>query len=369
MPFSTRHAVNLLKVLSGRPAPIYVQLVLSNSCTLHCRMCNLAQLRQDEPELTLGQIDRLADVLKAMGVGMLVLTGGEPLHHRAIVPAVEAITKRGISVRIQSNGMLFEEALLARLRDAGLHGMTISLHGLSAPTMDAMTHVSGSLDRVLHALCVYSRVFPPGRYLGAINTVVTRANIQEIPKLIRFATAIGLAISLIPIHLSEDEALVAQAGGLRLTFDADEAALLEKYFGEARALRREGHRVYNSDRHLRECVPFLVGTAPSWPCESPLLYFSVSSSGRLLPCVDLPGRHNLLEPGFLASWKSGAIAAEIRAQVSSCRGCMYPCYPDSSYLLHSRSMFVRRVLDYRRLRAPSAPLTMDRIRSLVRELS
>ena len=370
MPFSLRHNINLLKVFAGFAAPIYVQFSVSKLCNLSCRMCSVVPSRRGEPELDMGQIDRLADVLKEMRVGLIVLTGGEPLLRKDIVEVVAAFFRRGITVRLQSNGLLFERSLLQRLRKAGLDGMTVSLHSLSPRTMDEMMNVPRALERVLEALCLYAEVFPSNRYVGGINTVVTRANLGEIPRLIRFATAIGLTIALIPVHLAANDPFIAQSDRDRLLFSPADAGMLGHVFEEARALKREGCRLYNTDRFLRESVPFLTHGAVNWKCESPLLYFSISPSGTFLPCVDLlsPGGYSMLAPDFLPSWRNGDIGREIRARVHACRGCLYPCYPELSYLLHSKLMFVRRVLDYRRLSAPAQPLTMERVRQALQDL-
>jgi MoaA/NifB/PqqE/SkfB family radical SAM enzyme len=211
-------------------------------------------------------------------------------------------------------------------------------------------------------------VFPTRRYVGGINTVVSRANLREVPRLIRFASALGMAIALIPIHLDTAQAATVQLDGARMALTAADAPAVNEVFAEARALKRKGFRVYNSDRFLAACIPFLTTGRVDWTCDSPLLYFSISSSGKLLPCVDLPGRHSLLDDDFLQAWRSGAIVRELQAEVARCPGCMYACYPELSYLLHSKAMFIRRALDFVRLRAPSQPITMQRIRRLVDEL-
>jgi MoaA/NifB/PqqE/SkfB family radical SAM enzyme len=246
--------------------------------------------------------------------------------------------------------------------------MTISLHSLSPTTMEDLTGVPGCLERIFTALCDYSEVFPQGKYVGGINTVVTRANLEEIPRLIRFASVLGLTIALIPVHFPVCDNSGRRSGDGQLSFGSADAPALHRIFAEARSLKRQGHRVYNTDRFLTECVDFMSHDRVSWKCLSPSLYFSVDASGTMLPCVDLGGRHSLIEEGFLESWQSGAIPRELRAQVSACRGCMYPCYPEFSYLFHSKRMFVGRVFDYVKISAPAPPLTMGRIRRVMEQL-
>src|SRR4051812_8457401 len=59
------------------PRPFSAAFAVTNRCNLRCRYCNFPLL--DPTELGLPQIERLFDVLRALGVVRLGLVGGEPL--------------------------------------------------------------------------------------------------------------------------------------------------------------------------------------------------------------------------------------------------------------------------------------------------
>ena len=368
MSFSYRQNINFLKCFAGIRAPLYVQYALSNACNMHCRMCNVVQARQREKELTITEIEQLADTLKQMGVGLIILTGGEPLLREDIAKVVRTFHDRKFSVRIQSNGMLFSKDLLEELKSSGLGGITISLHSLSAEKMAYITNQPDALEKLSEAICLLNEVFSSPEYILGINTVVCGLNIDEIPAIVKFATRVGFSISLIPVHLDRGDQFIVRGKDLTFDISKNDYPAIDRLYDELISLKRGGYNIYNSEHFLKESPAFLKSGKVSWKCESPDLYFSISPSGIFLPCVDLEGSYSMLDPGFLQLWKTAAFKNEIRDRVAKCSGCMYACYPEFSYMLHSKSHFIRRAFEYRKMRG-SKPrqLTPGTIHDLIQE--
>ncbi len=367
--FSFRQNFNFLKVFLGIRAPIYVQLALSKSCNMKCRMCNAVESRHDEQELDIGQLKGLISVLKKMRVGLIILSGGEPLLRRDIVSVVRLFSAEGISVRLQSNGLLFNKNILRDLKNAGLDGITISLHSLSAEKMAFITGIPDALERIYKSLCLYSEVFPSRNHVRGINTVVSKINILEVPEIIKFASRLGFNVSLIPVHLSQEEEFIVRSKDSEFFFKKEDGPVIDKVYNDIISLKRNGYNIYNSEKFLSETPEFLKTGKITWKCESPGLYFSISPSGCFLPCVDLKGRHSMLDRDFLSLWQSRAFKDEIRKQVLNCKGCMYACYPEFSYMLYSKKQFISRFLDYRKMSvAASGELTLDKIYAAVKQL-
>jgi MoaA/NifB/PqqE/SkfB family radical SAM enzyme len=368
MDFSYRQNINFLKCFTGIRAPLYVQYALSGACNMHCRMCNAVQSRQSEKELTITEIEQLADTLKKMGVGLIILTGGEPLLREDIAEVVRIFHDRKFSVRIQSNGMLFSKNLLEQLKISGLGGITISVHSLSAEKMAYITNQPDALEKLCKSIYLLNEVFSSPEYILGINTVVCGLNIEEIPAIVKFATRVGFSISLIPVHLNRGDQFIVRGKDRDFAISKKDYPAVDRLYDELISLKRGGYNIYNSERFLRESPAFLKSGKVSWKCESPDLYFSISPSGIFLPCVDLEGSYSMLDPGFLSLWETEAFTDEIRERVSKCSGCMYACYPEFSYMLHSKSHFIRRVFEYRKM-SGSKPreLTLDAIHDLLQE--
>lgn len=160
-------------------SPMLVFYEVTQACDLacsHCRAC--AQLRPNPHELNSDEsrllIDQLAGFPKPP---MLILTGGDPLKRRDIFSLVEYARQRGLDVSITPAGTpLATTAALARLRDAGISRLAVSLDGADAPTHDGLRGVAGSYQRT-------REILDDARRLGIatqVNTVVTRLNHQQI---------------------------------------------------------------------------------------------------------------------------------------------------------------------------------------------
>lgn len=322
-----------IKGILTKRSPIYVQFALSKNCNLSCRMCKAVESRRGESELDLAQIERLAEVLDELGAGIVVLTGGEPLLRKDLPQVVAIFSRRGLEVRLQTNGLLATEEIIKALLAAGLTEVTLSLDTLDAQKQDKINNKAGSWDKTIQAIALFSRLLPAKGNASGINTVVSKLNIKEIPDIIKFVSGLGFYSSLIPVHLSADADadFIVRAQGNEFRFSASDYDLIDSIYKKIIAMKRQGYLVHNSFRFLKSSPEFLKGKRIDWPCDSPDLYFSISPSGNFLPCVDQKGDKSMLDSDFIETFRSGAFRKSIRDAVKKCPGCFYACYPEISY--------------------------------------
>lgn len=362
-----KEKIRLLKGAISKKAPMYVQFAVSKNCDLKCRMCHAVESRKHENELTLAEIERLAEILAELDVGVLVLTGGEPLLRRDLPQVVEAFTSRGISVRLQTNATLATDRRVEALVAAGLKEVTISLDTLDPEKQDAINGSPGSWLRIMRGLSVFSRHLPLKGNMSGINIVVSKLNIREIPDLIRFTTAIGFYASLIPVHLSGNGSggekkidFIVRSEAPDFEFSAEDHKLLDHTYSRVRQMKKEGFHVYNSNRFLKESPDFLKHRKIYWKCDSPNLYFSISPEGRFLPCVDINTDKSLFSANFIKKYRSVDFRNEMRAIVEKCPGCMYACWPEITYLCRDPFVFTERMLQGIKVgRFERKPMTQD----------
>lgn len=343
--------LKLLKRVVKKDTPLYVQFAVSKRCDLKCRMCQAVEARKKEHELGLPEILVLAEVLAELDIGVLVLTGGEPLLRKDLPEIVEAFTSRGISVRLQTNATLATDRRVGSLVDAGLKEVTISLDTLDPVKQDHINGSPGSWDRIIRGISVFSRHLPAKGSMSGINVVVSRFNIEEVPDLVRFISGIGFYASLIPVHLAGANGGNGDGGDYIVRTDAPEFAftasdhpLIDSVYDRVIRMKKEGYLVYNSTRFLKESPEFLKHRSIKWKCDSPALYFSISPEGNFLPCVDIKTTRSMLGEGFTEEYRSEKFRREIRAMVEKCPGCMYACWPEITYLCRDPRVFAERML-------------------------
>jgi len=145
--------------------------------------------------LTYEEIRRVTVLLAKMGVTKIRLSGGEPLMRRDIEKLVALLSKiNGIhSLSMTTNGFLLAEKAAA-LKEAGLNGLTVSLHSLKAETFSEITG-GGPLDRVLAGInaakaCGFDSL--------KINAVIIRGcNEDEIADLASLASSGDITVRFI----------------------------------------------------------------------------------------------------------------------------------------------------------------------------
>lgn len=339
----------IIKGILTRKSPIYVQFAVSKACNLRCKMCGAVDARKHEKELDLDQIKQLADVLDKLGVGVLILTGGEPTLRPDIFDIIKIFAKKGFDLKLQTNGIGLTESDVMRLLDpdGGIKDVTISLDTLDAKKQDYICGKKGTFDEIIRSIALFSKFLPKQGNMSMINTVVSNLNYMDVIDVINFVDAIGFYSSLIPVHLSTTDGFIVRKESREFAFNKDDHHIIDSLYKSIIKMKREGFNVHNSYKFLKACPDFLKYGKISWKCDSPYLYFSVSPNGTFLPCVDLKGYKNMLDDDFLehySSWKE-----ELRLSVIGCKGCMYACYPEVSGFIKNPFTLMERMLQNRKI--------------------
>lgn len=110
---------------------------------------------------------------------IVAITGGEPLLRPDLAECGKALREKGLRWGIVTNGMLYDEAMHAKLLTAGLSSITVSLDGLEA-THNWLRNHPESFHRALRALRLIART--PGLAYDVV-TCVHQRNLPELPQL------------------------------------------------------------------------------------------------------------------------------------------------------------------------------------------
>lgn len=187
--------------------PVRLDVVVTEACNLRCRHCI-----NHSPERTRNGVaralrpwlvGRMREALAA--ADRLSMThGGESLVEPALwdlLAAYAAARKdaggapagRRSDVHLLSNGMLLDGDTVARLAEAGVTSVGVSLDGATAATNDAIRE-GGSLDRVVANLAgaVRRRASSGADLRIGVSAVACASNVAELPDLGRLVADLGL---------------------------------------------------------------------------------------------------------------------------------------------------------------------------------
>ena len=133
----------------------YLRVAVTDRCNLRCVYCmpeGGVDFERHDKLLQTAEILRVIRVAAKLGVHKVRFTGGEPLVRRDIVELVEEAGRTpGIrTVHLTTNGVLLPE-FAKPLREAGLHGINISLDTLDPEKFKRCTRRTG-VQQVLEGL-------------------------------------------------------------------------------------------------------------------------------------------------------------------------------------------------------------------------
>ncbi len=158
--------------------------IVTERCNLRCIHCY--EGGRITPELSTGEVLRVAERLKEAGRPLTFISGGEPLLRDDIMILLRKLKEFGIRVILSTNGTLVDEKMARELADSGVNNVAIPLYG-PEDVHDAFTRMPGSHERVIRALGLLRDY---GLSL-TIKTVVARRVLPHIKYLFDLAVEYG----------------------------------------------------------------------------------------------------------------------------------------------------------------------------------
>jgi len=154
---------------------------LIRRCNLTCQHCYSTSANRDFPgELSTQEVFTVMDDLKAFGVPVLILSGGEPLLRPDILQIGRRAKDMGFYVGLSSNGTLIDANNVAALADTGFDYVGVSLDGIGA-THDRFRRLNGGFDLALRGVRLARSA---GMKVG-IRYTMTEDNAQDLPALLQ----------------------------------------------------------------------------------------------------------------------------------------------------------------------------------------
>ena len=181
----------------GRPLRS-LRVSVTDRCNLRCQYC------MPEPDytwlpreslLTFEEIGTVTDAFTPLGVDRVRITGGEPLLRRDLPVLIASLASRAAvkDLALTTNGVLLASNA-ARLRDAGLHRITVSLDTLHRERFRALTRS----DEHKAVLAGIDAAAAAGYRSLKLDTVVMRGvNDDELVPLLEYGRHVGAEVRFI----------------------------------------------------------------------------------------------------------------------------------------------------------------------------
>ncbi|MGA8572813.1 MAG: radical SAM protein [Desulfobaccales bacterium] len=299
-------------------------------CNLACLHCRAAAGSGPYPgELSTEEGIALLDSLATLGQVVVILTGGEPLLREDIFELAAYGAGRGHRMVMAVNGTLLTPHLAARLKEAGVQRLSISLDGAAAASHDRLRAVPGAYEGALAGIAACREADLPFQ----INTTVTRANMGELAAIRDLAIELEAAAHHVFI-------LVPTGRGEQLREQLLRPEEYQETLERLLAWQKEGrlfikptcapqyYRLWRQDAAARgESITAATHgmEAMTKGCLGGQGFAFVSYRGEVQPCgyLDLPAG-NIRETSFPEIWANSELFRQLR-RVDEYRGKCHTC--------------------------------------------
>ena len=127
-----------LRRVLGRRVPVTVMIAVTCRCQCDCAHCSASALTDGGAELSAAEVKGIIADAAALGAPKIGFTGGEPLLRADLAELTACAAGLGLSVSIDTNGLLLDEKKALELKAAGICNINISLDSPEARRHDRL---------------------------------------------------------------------------------------------------------------------------------------------------------------------------------------------------------------------------------------
>ncbi|MEE4379032.1 MAG: radical SAM protein [Candidatus Competibacteraceae bacterium] len=317
---------------TGKPGkPAAVSLEVTHECIAQCLMCNIWKIPRDVPSLSLEDWVTFLSSNLFSELKELDITGGEPFLRKDLGELIARICqlkadklKHLDSIAVTTNGLMTRrvveqtERMLTQLQDAGIQLVMVCAMDAIGPSHDEIRHVKNAWSRVNATIQSLKRLRErfPALIIG-LKTTVLPMNVQELERIVDYATDNGLFTILSPCIITEGRYLNPDR--------ADDLVFSPQALGEMQAFFERSTSGW--DYHDQQLLQYCKTGETHKPCSCGFNYCFVRSNGDLFLCPLLNSRvGNIQEQPAEVLFHSQA-ASQVRKQIGrypECRSCTEP---------------------------------------------
>lgn len=252
-----------------------VILGLAPECSYTCAHCYEQQNLHDGPGIPAARWAEVIVQLQEAGVGVIVLSGGEPmLRFGTVLELLQGADKTRSDFHLHTSGHGVTAERARALKAAGLSVAAVGLDDVNEARFDALRGAPGAFRRAVAAL----EHFAAADLVACTNLCLTRELVRsgDLWRYLDLMKELGVGL----IQLLEPR----PCGGYR------GKAMEELFDEEDRRLVREFVRVGNTSRHYAR-HPLLydlagVERSPGIGCTmGGISHFAIDTTGHVIPCV------------------------------------------------------------------------------------
>lgn len=167
--------------------PLGMLAELTHRCPLHCPYCsNPIDLVTGDDELRTDQWLSVLEQARELGVLQVHMSGGEPLARHDLVELVARASNLDCYVNLVTSGLGLTERRMAKLVDAGIAHVQLSVQGADSGLADLIAGTKAHARKIEAAAVIKKFELPL-----TVNVVLHRTNHHQIAELVELAERLG----------------------------------------------------------------------------------------------------------------------------------------------------------------------------------
>jgi MoaA/NifB/PqqE/SkfB family radical SAM enzyme len=323
--------------------PMSATIILTSRCNLNCSFCFI---KKGEFKEKMNE-EELMDVITKLakwGVKQISFTGGEPLVEKELLYRMLQHSKNnGMIVGFVTNGTLFTEEDLDKIKNIGVDRISISIDGPKEIQeklrgKDTYRKIMFTLEKLNQIKKIY------GKPNVRINTTVFDTNIKYLEWLFHIAKKHGAQLVLSPLGLDYLTAVkkrkLPENVIKKLWVNKSNLPELKKQIERLKELKKKFGIVLNSDSFLDLIVDYYNNPKNiKRKCEVATYHLGITREGDVVICGYLGILGNVKKSSLKKIWNSNKFVLA-RKKMKDCNRCLIPCqYTPSSYDLMNDFIF------------------------------
>lgn len=167
--------------------PLFIAWQLNSACNIACLHCCEEAGHSMPDELGSDELKDLCKQIADLGVPYVAISGGEPLLHPDFFEISEFFRNNGISLKVETNGLLIDRDMAKRFAELGFRSVQVSVDG-ATPESFVKLRKRGDWQRTIEACNLLVE--------EGVNTEVvfvpTKYNIHEAGDVIEMTYKMGI---------------------------------------------------------------------------------------------------------------------------------------------------------------------------------
>ena len=169
--------------------PLWFVLEITARCNNNCRHCYINLPAKDQvaesKEMTVDEIERIADEAIDLGALWCRLTGGEPLLRPDFFEIYTMLKRKGLLVSVFTNSTLINPKHIALFKKYPPRDIELTIYGVTKETYERVTRQPGSFNAFMRGL----NLLLENGVKVRLKAMALRSNIQEMQQISCFGRA------------------------------------------------------------------------------------------------------------------------------------------------------------------------------------